>query len=113
MSVPNNSNSSSSTRRRPWIFAASGLVAACVGALFIPAVRAPLARKLGVGAADAPRCEPARGMRAAYQLHMHTQLKVLWELYAYETPITPAHHLQHISASKSHKGTFMRSSLVR
>ena len=77
MNAPKNSKPTvKSTRRRTWIFAGTGLAAACVGALMIPAVRAPLARKLGVGHADAPRCEPARGMRAAYQLHMQTQLQV-------------------------------------
>ena len=65
-----------STRRRTARIAGTALAAACIGTLMIPAVRAPLARKLGVGLADAPRCEPARGMRAGYQLHMQTELQV-------------------------------------
>jgi len=63
-------------RPRNAILAVAGLAVVCAGALFVPAIREPLSRELGIASADAPRCEPARGLRAAYQLRMHTKLEM-------------------------------------
>jgi hypothetical protein len=63
-------------RRRTLLLAGALAVLACVLTLLVPAVRQPVAEKLGLSPGELARCEPKLGMRAAYRLHMDTQLKV-------------------------------------
>lgn len=67
---------SPNTRRYMLLLTLAGAVVACVAALLVPAVRQPVAEKLGLSRVTALRCEPKPGMSAAYKLHMDTQLKV-------------------------------------